>query len=127
METTSTKIVNCFLFGTDFPRSLFVQNLVVIEGRGEEARRLLKERGFARLQFRFEFVHEDWPDYIGLWYRVPKWRMNDFCAVLLELEKKMLIQGYLDYGKACGAIFDAIESKKVPSGLRRLVRRNTKP
>ena len=92
----------------------------MVEGRGQEARRLLTAKGFRRLRIRAEVVHVDWPDYVAFCCTVPNRRVNDFLAAMRELESNMLIMGYRDYINACDAIFDAAFCREDTSSIRPL-------
>ena len=120
MENGTSEIRNCAFLRMDSSRGAFRQDILVVEGRGQEARRLLTAKGFRRLRFRAETCHVGWPDYVAFICTVSKWRLKAFLAAMRELESNMLIMGYRDYIDACDAIFDAIFIKVDTESIRPL-------
>ena len=110
METVNTAVNNCFLFQMKFPRSLFWQDIFVVEGRNQEARRILKEHGFTNLRIKNEYSYNEWSGYVSFNCTISKSRLYEFAEAMHELGNRMLILGYRDYGKACDAIIETVLS-----------------
>lgn len=106
MEETEIKINNGFFFRMGFPRKLIWQDVLVIEGKNKEGRRLFETRGLSHLRYGDEFVHKDWPNYVAFVCQVPKKQLKTFMQVMYELTLNMPVFGYLDYDAACEAIID---------------------
>lgn len=90
---------------TDFPRSLFWKDVMIIEGREQEARYLLAQHGFNNLKIAYAVSHEDWSRYVLFGCAIPQKRWDEFVDVMYDLEKRMLILGYRDYEEACTELF----------------------
>lgn len=96
---------------TDLPRSLFWRDVMVVEGKEQEGRRLLSKYGFAGMKVYNAVSHREWPQYVLFTCRVPKKQWEEFVEVMHVLEKNMLIFGYRDYEEACAAMFHSLKEK----------------
>ena len=90
---------------TDFPRNLFWKDVMIIEGREQEARRILSQNGFDSLKIVYAVSHRDWPRFVLFGCAIPKKHWAEFVDVMYDLEKRMLILGYRDYEEACTELF----------------------
>lgn len=94
---------------TDLPKRFFWKDVMVIEGREKEARRLLLQHGFDNLMVKEVHVHKDWPQYVLFMCSVSQSRWDEFVDVMHDVERNMLIRGYRDYEEACTAIFHELK------------------
>ncbi len=94
---------------TDPPRSLYWKDVMIIEGREQEGRRFLSQRGFDNLKIAYAVSHKNWPQYVLFGCAIPKKRWDEFVDVMYDLEKRMLILGYRDYEDACTELFRLVK------------------
>ena len=96
---------------TDPPRSLLWKDVMVIEGCGQEGRKLLVQRGFGDLKIFDVYAHKAWPRYLLFTCAIPIRRWDAFIDVMAELEARMLVLGYRDYEEACTAMFRSLKER----------------